>query len=76
MTVREAVSVLKTASRISLIWCECAFPLDASNALMMDAYGDYKVEIIRGAVTKAGDVECDHFDIHLAAQPVKENGAV
>lgn len=67
MTVREAVSVLTEAKELYIGWDGCITRLNDSDALIMDAFGSYKV----GRICSAGDKpEC--FELTIAATPVKE----
>lgn len=66
MTVREAVSVLKSAKAISLFWGEDCIPFDTKNDLLMDAFGSYKVAEIE-------HVENDRFTLVISARPAKES---
>lgn len=68
MTVREAVSVLTTAKEIYIGWDGLLTKFDKNDALMMDAYGDYKVS----RICSAGDAVEHEYEIGIAANPVRE----
>lgn len=67
MTVKEAVTVLKVAQKLVLCWDGSSYPLERTNALMMDAYGNYVVDNIQ----TIGD---EQYEINIAMRPVKEGG--
>lgn len=67
MTVKEAVTVLKAAQKLVLCWDGSSYPLERTNALMMDAYGNYVVDNIQ----TIGD---EQYEINIAMRPVKEGG--
>lgn len=68
MTVKEAVSVLKYAKKIVIGWGDSAIPFHKENALMMEAYGNFVVESIRGY----DDVPDEgYYEINVAVSPVK-----
>ena len=64
MTVKEVVHALKSAKHITLGYGDNAVPVDKDDGLMMDAYGDYLVDEIRG-----GDEGI--YEICIALRPVK-----
>lgn len=66
MTVKEAVSVLKRANEIKLVWCGDVLDFDKNNALMMNAYGNYVVDEVM-----AGFGE-EVYEITVAVTPMKE----
>lgn len=66
MTVREAVNALVGAKKLYISWDSSNRELDAEDTLMMDAFGMYRVKKI------INSCELDCFEIHIAAQPVKE----
>lgn len=66
MTVREAVNALVGAKKLYIAWENANRELDAEDELMMDAFGMYRVKKIMNSC------ELDCFEIHIAAQPVKE----
>ena len=70
MTVKEVVSVLKTAKTISLGWDGCALQFDKDNPLMLDAYGNYVVDSIQAV----GDDEDAYYEVNIAMKPVKVGG--
>lgn len=64
MTVAEAVSVLKSAKEIHIVWDGSSYPIDPDNTLVMDAYGKYQVKSIK-------TYPKDDFELEIAMQPVK-----
>lgn len=74
MTVREAVSVLKCAKEINLIWAGLVVPLDVGSELMMDAYGDYKVAALSGSMASGDDFIAAKYELEIAIKPEKEAG--
>lgn len=64
ITVKDAVKVLKTAKTISLSYASSAIPFSADDPLMMDAYGDYLVDDIRGF--KEG-----YYELNIVLRPVR-----
>ena len=66
MTVREAVNALVGAKKLYIAWENATRELDAEDELMMDAFGMYRVK----KITNSCELDC--FEIHIAAQPVKE----
>ena len=64
MTVRDAVNVLKHAKKIVLGYGANAVPFERSDALMMDAYGDYLVDEIRAD-------DGGYYEINIAMKPLK-----
>ena len=70
MTVKDAVQVLKRATKIQLIWAGDALEFNKDNALMMAAYGNYVVdEITMGYCGESGEEE--NYEITVAMQPMK-----
>lgn len=69
MTVREAVNALVGAKKLYISWDSSTRELDAEDELMMDAFGMYRVKKI------INSCELGCFEIHIAAQPVKEASA-
>lgn len=65
MTVKEAISVLKSAKTISLDYADNIIPFDKDNLLSLDAFGKYVVSEIKG-------LEDDYYEITIAMRPVKE----
>ena len=65
MTVKEAISVLRSAKTISLGYGDNVVPFDKDNPLSLDAFGQYVVDEIRGS-------EDDYYEISIAMRPVKE----
>lgn len=65
MTVKEAISVLKSAKTISLGYGECTIPFDKDNPFSLDAFGKYIISEIKG-------MEDDYYEISIAMQPVRE----
>lgn len=66
MTVREAVGALAGAKKLHIAWEGATREFDPEDELMMDAFGMYLVKKI------VNSCELDCFEIHIAAQPVKE----
>lgn len=66
MTVRDAVTVLVGAKKFYIAWENANRELDPEDELMMDAFGMYRVK----RITNSCELDC--FEIHIAAQPVKE----
>lgn len=64
MTVKEAISVLKTAKTISLGYGDTTIPFDVNNQFSLDAFSNYVVEYIRG-------FEDDYYEIEIAMRPLK-----
>lgn len=64
MTVKEVVKALKTAKKIILGYGDNAVPIDPNDMLMMDAYGCYIVDEIKG------DSE-GYYEVSIAMRPVK-----
>lgn len=67
MTVKQVVSILKAAKKILLCWDGSSYPLERTNALMMDAYGSYVADNIQ----TIGD---EMYEINIAMKPIKEGG--
>ena len=66
MSVTDAVAVLKKAEAIHICWEGMITELDRDSALMLAAYGDFKVsEIHQGHGEEV-------FELVIAAQPIKE----
>lgn len=68
MTVKEAVSVLADAKELYICWDGNLTHFNKDDALMMDAYGCYKVRHI----CIAGDSMDHAYEIGIAANPVRE----
>lgn len=68
MTVREAVSVLTEAKEIYIGWDGLLTKFNKNDALMMDAYGNYKV----ARICIAGDAQVQAYEIGIFATPVRE----
>lgn len=66
MTVKEVVSVLKSAKKIMFCWGGLGVTLDRDDGLQMDAFGDYVVSEIAG-----GELEPGTYEITIAMVPVK-----
>lgn len=64
MTVREAVKVLKTATKITIGYGANVIPCNVQDPLVLDAFGDYVVDSICG-------VQDDEYELDLAIAPVK-----
>ena len=64
MTVKEVVKALKTAKKIVIGYGDNAVPIEPNDTLMMDAYGCYIVDEIRG------DSE-GYYEVSIAMRPVK-----
>ena len=64
MTVKEVVSVLKTAKKIVLGCGANAVPFDKDDSLQLDAFGNYVVDEIRAE----GD---GYYEVNIAMRPVK-----
>ena len=67
MTVKEAVSVLKSAKEIKLSWNGGTIPFWKDDRLQMDAFGNYVVD----EIVALNDPE-DFYEIIIAMMPVKE----
>lgn len=65
MTVKDVVKALKTAKKIVLGYGANAVPFDPKDMLMMDAYGSYLVDEIRGD-------EDGYYEISILVQPLKK----
>lgn len=65
MTVKEAISVLKSAKTISLDYADNTIPFDKDNPLSLDAFGNYVVAEVRG-------LEDDYYEITIAMRPVRD----
>lgn len=70
MTVKDVVGLLKTAKTIALCWDGSSYKLERSNALMMDAYGNYVVDYIQAI----GNEDEAYYEVNIAMRPVKEGG--
>lgn len=68
MTVREVVSLLKTAKTITLGYGASAVPFDKLDMLQMDAYGDYIVH----SIECTGD---GYYEVNVLMRPVLGGGA-
>lgn len=66
MNVTEAIAVLKRAEAIHICWDGLITELDRDSALMLAAYGNFKVSEIH-----QGHGE-NTFELMIAAQPIKE----
>lgn len=64
MTVKEAISVLKSAKTIALGYGDNLVPFDKDNPLSVDAFGCYVVEEIKGG-------EDEYYEISIAMRPIK-----
>lgn len=64
MTVKEIVSVLKSAKTISIGYGANAVPFDKDDPLVLDAYGSYVVESVYAP-------DEDYYEINIAMRPVK-----
>lgn len=64
MSVKEIVSVLKTAKKIVIGYGANAVPFDKDDPLVLDAYGDYVVDAVCA-------VDEDNYEINIAMRPVK-----
>lgn len=67
MTVREACSVLTDAKELYIGWDGCLTRFNDADALIMDAFGSYKVE----RICAAGD-KPEMYELTIAAAPMKE----
>lgn len=65
MTVKDAVKVLKQAKKITIGYGANVIPCNVQDLLVLDAFGDYKVESIIA-------VDEYEYEIDLAISPVKE----
>ena len=65
MTVKEVCAVLKTAKKIALAYGANAVDFDKDDLLMLDAYGNYIVDEIRG------DAD-GYYEVSIAIRPMKE----
>lgn len=70
MTVRDVVGILKTAKTIALCRDGSSYKLEKTNALMMDAYGNYVVDSIQAI----GNEEEAYYEVNIAMHPVKLGG--
>ena len=66
MTVKEAISVLKSAKEIRLSWNGTSLPINREDRLQMDAFGNYVVDEI--SVWPELD---SVYEIVIAMTPVK-----
>lgn len=66
MTVKDAVKVLKRATKITLGYGANVVMCDMTDPLVMNAFADYVVDEIYGL----GD---DEYEIDIAVRPVKES---
>ncbi len=64
MTVKEVVSVLKTAKTISIGYGANAVPFDKDDPLVLDAYGNYVVESVCAP-------DEDYYEINICMRPIK-----
>lgn len=65
MTVKDALKVLKHATKITLGYGANSIPCDVTDPFVLDAFGDYVVDEICGV----GD---DEYEIDILMCPVKE----
>ena len=65
MTVKDALKVLKHATKITLGYGANSIPCDVTDPFVLDAFGGYVAEEICGT----GD---DEYEIDILMQPVKE----
>lgn len=66
MSVTDAVAVLKKAEAIYICWDGSITELDRGSALMLAAYGNFKVSEINQSHRE------NTFELLIAAQPIKE----
>lgn len=64
MTVKEIVSVLKTAKTIVIGYGANAVTFDKNDPLVLDAYGNYLVDSV-----SASDEE--YYEVNICMRPVK-----
>lgn len=69
MTVRDAVNALAGAKKLYIAWESTSREFKPDDALMMDAFGMYRVK----KITNAYELDC--FEIHIATQPIREVSA-
>ena len=65
MTVKEVVSLLKTAKHICLCHGGIATKFDPQNTLTMEAYGDFVVDRICS-------LEEEDYELNILMRPVKK----
>jgi hypothetical protein len=68
MTVREAISVLKTAQKIAIGYGSDSIPFNKDNPVSLDAFADYIVDDIKGF----GD---DYYEVNILMKPVRKGDA-
>lgn len=64
MTVKDAVKVLKTATKIVLGYGANAVAFDKNDPLTMDAYGSYMVD----------EIKCEgdgYYEVNIVMRPVR-----
>ena len=64
MTVKDAVKVLKTATKIVMGYGANAVAFDKDDPLVLDAYGNYLVDSV-----SASDEE--YYEVNICMRPVK-----
>ena len=65
MTVKDALKVLKHATKITLGYGANSIPCDVTDSFVLDAFGSYVVEEICAT-------DADEYEIELMMRPVKE----
>lgn len=65
MTIKNAIGVLKRATKIALCYNGNIIQFEKDDPLMVDAYGKYVVDEIYG-------VDENSYEISIAMQPMKE----
>ena len=65
MTVKEAISVLKSAQKIAIGYGSDSIPFDKDNPVSVDAFGNYIVDEIKG-------LEDDYYGINILMRPVRK----
>lgn len=67
MNVKEIMSVLKTAEKVTLMYGDNCIEFRNNDAMAIDAFGKYAVNSVM-----AIDGETDHYCIELLMRPVVE----
>lgn len=65
MTVKDAVRVLKTATKIAIGYGTTAVPFEKDDPLVMEAYGAFCVD----SISCEGD---GYYEINIAMRPIRE----
>ncbi len=65
MTVKETISLLKTAKKIVLGYGANAISFDKDDILSMEAFGDFRVDEIRGE----GE---GYYEVNILMRPIRK----